>query len=386
MSKIYTFNKKKLVNKDGKYIQVPKYLWGGLVPPEPPEPDIYPYLLVQRDPKRIKLLVDHNNSLYYTNTPQIVADTLSNKDLGTQAFNLSFSVDFSAIVGGTTFLLSAPGLLECKASSGTLMFQFGWDETWYSLDKKYLKSGWNHVALVSDGEKISLKVNEYVAIILDSSLTTTITKYSGFSTSNGIILKQTFPAVNSCDVIVRAISTNVGTTGVLLAKYPSPEQYFSVRGATSKPGYYISGWTDGVTTIETNKTYWYRVISDQDKNFNYYILPDSGFTVDTLPDISSWSYQCRTSTDIFSNSQFAIGYNRNATNEYWKGTISKVHVTLNDALLFDSDTAQEGVDFDNNGCTVSKEAVGPVYPTLTVGQISTPVSWIKVRNINATLL
>lgn len=349
------------------------------------KPDPAPYLLANKMPA-VRLYAAINEPLYWTNPERVIADTLSGKTLGQSPFELRFDVHSKAITDGTTQLLDAPGLMNCIAQDETLYFKFAWELPWYSLDKKYLKSGWNPVALVGDGEKISLQVNEYVAIMIDTSLVKLITKYSGFSTSNGIILKQTFPPVNSCDIIVRAISTNVSTTGVLLAKYPSPEQYFSVRGATNKPGYYISGWTDGVTTIETNKTYWYRVISDQDKNFNYYILPDSGFTVDTLPGISSWVYQCRTSTDIFSSSQFAIGYNRNATSEYWKGTISKVHVTLNGVLLFDSDTAQEGVDFDNNGCTISKEAVGPVYPQLSIGQISSPVSWTKVRNIKAVIL
>lgn len=350
------------------------------------KPDPAPYLLASRKPREIRLYAAINEPLYWTNPERVIADTLSGKMLGQSPFELRFDVHSNAVSQSTTQLLCAPGLMECEAVNETLYFRFAWDVSWYSLDKKYLVPGWNTVILSSNGTKLVLQINEYTAVLLDSSLVKIITKYSGFSTSNGIILKQTFPIVNSCDVIVRAISTNVSITGVLLAKYPSPEQYFSVRGVTNKPGYYISGWTDGVTSIETNKTYWYRVVSDQDKNFNYYILPDDGYDIDTLPDISSWVYQCKTSTDIFSSSQFAIGYNRNATSEYWKGAISKVHVTLNDALLFDSDTAQEGVDFDNNGCTISKEAVGPVYPQLSVGQISSPVSWTKVRNINAVIL
>ena len=44
-----------------------------------PEPDIYPYLLAGKSGKRnIKLLASKSSSLYYTNTPQILEDTLSN--------------------------------------------------------------------------------------------------------------------------------------------------------------------------------------------------------------------------------------------------------------------------------------------------------------------
>lgn len=42
------------------------------------EPDIYPYLLAKRvGSKLIKILANASEPLYYTNTPQVLEDTLS---------------------------------------------------------------------------------------------------------------------------------------------------------------------------------------------------------------------------------------------------------------------------------------------------------------------
>lgn len=313
----------------------------------------------------------------------VLSNTLDNEE--PMKFSFSFKVNKSAIGTGTNLLLDMPGLFSVKSENNTLWFKFYYEDApaWKYVNASELVDGWNNVSLVGDGVKVTLTVNSTVHTVLDSSLTKTITVYSGFSSSNSLVLAQSFPQVNSCDIIVRATSNDVSSTGVLLAKYQSSEQYFSVRGATNKPGYYVGGWTDGVTPIEAKKIYWYRVISSAGSTFKYYILPDNGYTIDTLPDISAWTYQCEISTNIFSNSKFAIGYNSNASSEYWKGAISKVHITINDSLFFDSDTAVEGTDFVNNGCTITKDTVGPVYPSLSLGTLKTYQSWLNLKDIEA---
>nr|DAQ90549.1 MAG TPA: hypothetical protein [Caudoviricetes sp.] len=313
----------------------------------------------------------------------VLSNTLDNEE--PMKFSFSFKVNKSAIGTGTNLLLDMPGLFSVKSENNTLWFKFYYEDApaWKYINASELVDGWNNVALVGDGVKIKLTINSTVHTVLDSSLTKTITVYSGFSSSNSIVLAQNFPQVNFCDIIVRATSNDVSSTGVLLAKYQSSEQYFSVRGATNKPGYYVGGWTDGITPIETKKTYWYRVISSTDNTFKYYILPDNGYTIDTLPDISAWTYQCEISTNIFSNSKFAIGYNSNTSSEYWKGSISKVHITINGSLFFDSDTAVEGTDFVNNGCTIAKDTIGPVYPSLSIGTLKTYQSWLYLKDIEA---
>ena len=328
-----------------------------------------------------------NKAINYQENKDVIIlnNTLDSTSSSTMKFNLSFKVNKDVIGVGTRNILDFPGLLSVKSENNTLWFKFYYEDApaWKCINASELVDGWNNVALVGDGVKVTLTVNSTVHTVLDSSLTKTITVYSGFSSSNSIVLAQDFPQVNSCDVIVRATSNDVSSTGVLLAKYQGSEQYFSVRGATQKPGYYVGGWTDGVTPIETKKTYWYRVISSAGSAFKYYILPDSEYTIDTLPGISAWAYQCEISTNIFSNSKFAIGYNSNANSEYWKGAISKVHITINGSLFFDSDTAVEGTDFVNNGCTITKDTVGPVYPSLSIGTLKTYQSWLYLKDIEA---
>ena len=328
-----------------------------------------------------------NKAINYQENKDVIIlnNTLDSTSSSTMKFNLSFKVNKDVIGVGTRNILDFHGLLSVKSENNTLWFKFYYEDApaWKYINASELVDGWNNVALVGDGVKVTLTVNSTVHTVLDSSLTKTITVYSGFSSSNSIILAHDFPQVNSCDVIVRATSNDVSSTGVLLAKYQGSEQYFSVRGATQKPGYYVGGRTDGVTPIETKKTYWYRVISSAGSAFKYYILPDSEYSIDTLPDISAWTYQCEISTNIFSNSKFAIGYNSSASSEYWKGAISKVHITINGSLFFDSDTAVEGTDFVNNGCTITKDTVGPVYPSLSIGTLKTYQSWLYLKDIEA---
>lgn len=321
---------------------------------------------------------------YFVNEDVIVlSNTLDNEE--PMKFSFSFKVNKSAIGTGTNLLLDMPGLFSVKSENNTLWFKFYYEDApaWKYINASKLVDGWNNVALVGDGVKVTLTVNSTVHTVLDSSLTKTITVYSGFSSSNSIVLAQGFPQVNSCDIIVRATSNDVSSHGVLLAKYQSSNQHFCIRGATQKPAFYTGSWTDGVTPIETKKIYWYRVISSAGSTFKYYILPDNKYTIDTLPDILAWTYQCEISTNIFSNSKFAIGYNSSASSEYWKGAISKVHITINDSLFFDSDTAVEGTDFVNNGCTITKDTIGPVYPSLSLGMLKAYQSWLYLKDIEA---
>lgn len=315
----------------------------------------------------------------------ILNNTLDSTSSSTMKFNLSFKVNKDVIGVGTRNILDFPGLLSVKSENNTLWFKFYYEDapSWKYVNASELVDGWNNVALVGDGVKVTLTVNSTVHTVLDSSLTKTITIYSGFSSSNSIVLAQNFPQVDSCDMIVRATSNDVSSHGVILAKYQSSNQHFCIRGATQKPAFYTGSWTDGLTPIETKKIYWYRVISSAGSAFKYYILPDNEYTIDTLPDISAWTYQCEISTNIFSNSKFAIGYNSSASSEYWKGAISKVHITINDSLFFDSDTAVEGTDFVNNGCTITNDTIGPVYPSLSIGTLKTYQSWLYLKDIEA---
>lgn len=64
-----------------------------MISADPPEPDIYPYLLASKSGKRfIKLMSSKNVPLYYTlDYPnKLISDTLSNKNIGTGAFSVSF--------------------------------------------------------------------------------------------------------------------------------------------------------------------------------------------------------------------------------------------------------------------------------------------------------
>lgn len=391
MSKIYTFNKKKLVNKDGKYIQVPKYLWGGLVPPEPPEPDIYPYLLAQRDPKRIKLLVDPNNSLYYTNTPQIVADTLSNTSLGTQAFKLSFDVHWSAITEGTIYLFNAPGLMECKASAGTLMFKFGWDETWYSLDKRYLKTGWNSVELSSNGEIITLRVNYYYTNLIDASkVFTKSILYEGFSSSKYIALKEAFGTYDNYDIIVPVQAKDNSTTQPIVARN-NVDVCMYMQGSSNCLRIYPSGTVLSSNVMKNDSYYWTRCIWDGSRSTVYIAEDDHSKNPQDLPEVTDgfWTASAYATDNKFSGNSWHIGHN-GGTNTYWHGVIDlgRALIRTNGSVFADGTVEGSFADKFTINTDLSRTEVEfkPPYPQLTVGQITTAMPWTKITNIQATIL
>ena len=132
------------------------------------KPDPSPYLLAAKSPTQVRLLAATGTPLYYTDTVRFAIDQISGANLGASPFELQFDVNSAAITQGTTQLLNAPGLMNCMSENETLYFRFGWDVSWYSLDKKYLVSGWNTIRLYRSETKIMLSVNEYSTMLVDA--------------------------------------------------------------------------------------------------------------------------------------------------------------------------------------------------------------------------
>lgn len=359
-----------------------------------PEPDIYPYLLAGRSGNKfIKLMASKTDAIYYNNIPQIITDTLSGQTLGQSPFELQFDVHSKAITQGTTQLFDAPGLVKCIAQNGTLYFKFAWELPWYSLDKKYLKSGWNTVILSSTGMIISLQVNEYVAILVDTTKKVPMLDYTphNVSVSSEYVTNVSggYISINNLD------NLNLGTAstwsiGASFVYTPGDVDYDGVYGsytdytvpelninvASNKLYAHIS--SDGSSrdiasssyvdyTLKQGSRYW-TILSFTGTAYELSISAD-GIEYQTYT-IASTSTRVASVTNpamIFMNRRVGNGQN------YWlKGPL---YTSYTDTYII-----ADGVEY---GKTYSYPIT---YPQLSVGQISSQVGWTKVRNIKAVIL
>ena len=351
-------------------------------------PDLSPYLMASN---RVKLLAGAGEPLYWTNQERVIADTLSGKALGQSPFELRFDVHSKAITDGTTQLFYAPGLMKCIAQDETLYFKFAWDDAVYALGKKYLKDGWNTVILSSTGEIISLQVNEYVAILVDTSKV--ITKsvwYSGFTSSRYISLKQPFGLYQKYDIIIPVLVADNTTTQSIVAKN-NVDVTMYVQGSSKCLRIYPSGTVMNSTVAENGKYYWTRCVYDGSRTTVYIAADDHSMNPQDLPTIDStfWTPQAYASDDKFSGNAWHIGHN-GSSNNYWHSLIDIGRSLITtDGEVFADGTIEGSFSskFDfNSSLTRTKREYKPSYPVMSVGQISSQVAWTKVRNIKAVIL
>lgn len=354
------------------------------------KPDPSPYLLANKMPA-VRLYAGENEPLYWTNPSRVIENTLSGKALGTSPFVLQFAVHSKAITDGTTQLFDAPGIMNCIAQNGTLYFKFAWDNAVYALDKKYLKSGWNPVALASDGAKITLTVNEYAAVVLDSSTAYVARLVSGFGPSFKFTNAKYTPSdVHTGDMILRALRTsNHSSRKEIFSNNVGNNPPFIGLDSSNKPTLWTSADAQsGQTAQEPNVWYWFRVLI-QDGTHSLYTLKDESslYTRLTLPDISVWTHECDSTQDMFSNCKTSIGNNGDNSSTYWPGIIdvTSMKVVLNGAYYYDGFTDYSQLSISGR-LSYTDEWLGTPYPQLSVGQISSSVSWTKVRNIKAVIL
>ncbi|MGN0024949.1 MAG: hypothetical protein ACI351_05900 [Candidatus Avelusimicrobium sp.] len=356
------------------------------------KPDPSPYLLANKMPA-VRLYAGENEPLYWTNPSRVIENTLSGKALGTSPFVLQFAVHSKAITDGTTQLLDAPGLMNCIAQDETLYFKFAWELPWYSLDKKYLKSGWNPVALVSDGTNITLQVNEYVSVILDTSQKIAMLDYTlhsvsvdgdqitgasgGYVSVNGLD-GLNFGTANSWEIgasFVYAAGAS-GHNGVFgtHTNYYAPELdidlstnklYVNLSSTGTSRDIADSAYADFI--LSPNTRYWTKLKFTGSAYIIAVSTDGATFQEQTVVSSSARVYNGASPNLVFMNRRMGNGQN------YWlKGPL---YTSYTDTYII-----ADGVEY---GKTYSYPIT---YPQLTVGQISSQVDWTKVRNIKAVIL
>lgn len=357
------------------------------------KPDPAPYLLAARKPRETRLLASPGHPLYYTNPARFEIDELSGKTLGQQAFELQFEVNSAAITQGTTQLLNVPGLMECEAVNETLYFRFAWELPWYSLDKKYLKSGWNSVALVSDGEKISLQVNEYVAILLDTTQRLPVLDYTphGISVGDHEVTGASggYISVNNLDNLNFGLA-NSWTIGASFVYTVGSDAYNGIFGSYSD--YEVPELN---IDVSSNRVYANLSSNGSSRDIADAVYHSSPLTIGAR-------YWTKLS---FTGTQYTLALSEDGVNfqeQVIADTTTRVHSINNPNMIFMNRRVGNNQNVWLKGplCTSYKDTYIIVddaeygkayeysikYPQLSVGQISSPVNWTKVRSIRAVLL
>ena len=176
---------------------------------------------------------------------------------------------------------------------------------------------------------------------------------SGFSTSNYAQINKTFPSTFTSFKAIFKITTGSSLTShhnCVFGNNGSSNNSIIIRN-TSKFSYYTGSWIEGKTTLNTNTTYWF-CVNYANNNFTGYVLADNGsYTLDTLPDLSQWSTEWTSNTNIFKGNIFNIGYNKNSTSEFFTGSfdLNNCKIWVNNEAFWYYDEISLATD-NLNGC------------------------------------
>ena len=167
----------------------------------------------------------------------------------------------------------------------------------------------------------SPNVNEYTGFV------------NGFSTSDYIYCSTSTPSFSQMDLLLKfKCDEFTGDDMAIICARTAVKDIF-VQGSDNT----LDLWDGsqlffGSTTLSLHTDYLLRVIYDG-SNFKVYLIEDNGYTLDTLPDISQWSNEITTSSNIFYGYNICFGANPSG-NQYFSGSIdlSMAYINLNNSL------------------------------------------------------
>lgn len=317
----------------------------------------------------------------------VLSNTLDNEE--PMKFSFSFKVNKSAIGTGTNLLLDMPGLFSVKSENNTLWFKFYYEDApaWKYVNASELVDGWNNVALVGDGVKVTLTVNSTVHTVLDSSLKTVYVTYKGG--------QYKYLQMNETAPLATADSWEIQT---IFKCHKS--------GSASYPAIFAySGGSDYKTPCLTYEGGSYRLyLSSSGSSWNLNtsntgFIPEDGKTYDIVAGFTGTQYYVKwrvsgteewtgnwtleSTTKVHCSVPFWwLNCSLNSYNYYNAGELymSNTKIIVNGAVWFDGagDTR-----FINTDCIRNEITEGPVYPSLSLGTLKTYQSWLNLKDIEA---
>lgn len=317
----------------------------------------------------------------------VLSNTLDNEE--PMKFSFSFKVNKSTIGTGTNLLLDMPGLFSVKSENNTLWFKFYYEDApaWKYINASELVDGWNNVALVGDGVKVTLTVNSTVHTVLDSSLKTVYVTYKGG--------QYKYLQMNETAPLATADSWEIQT---IFKCHKS--------GSASYPAIFAySGGSDYKTpclTYEGGSYRFYLSSSGTSWNLNTGntgFIPEDGKTYDIVAGFTGTQYYVKwrlfgteewtgnwtleSTTKVHCSVPFWwLNCSLNSYNYYNAGELymSNTKIIVNGETWFDGagDTG-----FINTDCLRDEIVEGPVYPSLSLGILKTYQSWLYLKDIEA---
>lgn len=186
----------------------------------------------------------------------------------------------------------------------------------------------------------------------------------GGENNNNLKLLNPIPNFSSIRIIFKASCVDLYSEDNVLLCNKNKEQYIGIDDGPLMPSIYNieaqEEWTTGQVPIKEKTNYWFCLDSSDGQTFTYYTIEDNNYTLNTLPQLSEWEEQCSINDNFFAEQEFYIGYNPFSQEEYWKGNIYECQINIDDNVWFNLSTAQEGVDYENNGCTYVGKITEPI--------------------------
>ena len=188
---------------------------------------------------------------------------------------------------------------------------------------------------------------------------------SGFSSNKYLLITKEIPTFTNFKLIFKATTGNSLTDhhNVIFGNYSYADRAIQIRSTTSTFSYYTGNWVDGTTALSPNTTYWFAVNYDGTNFIGYTLIDDGAYTIDTLPDFTSWTQEWTSTINIFSGYTFTIGYNKYNAASYFSGTFD-----LNNCKIW-----VDGEDFwyYNMITEVSQDLKGCLYNYTDTGSAAT---------------
>ena len=317
----------------------------------------------------------------------VLSNTLDNEE--PMKFSFSFKVNKSAIGTGTNLLLDMPGLFSVKSENNTLWFKFYYEDApaWKYVNASELVDGWNNVALVGDGVKVTLTVNSTVHTVLDSSLKTVYVTYKGG--------QYKYLQMNETAPLATADSWEIQT--IFKCHKSGSASYPCIFG--------YSGGSDYKAPSLINEGGSYRLYMSSTGNSwdlntsNTGFVPEDGKTYDIVAGFTGTQYYVKwrllgteewtgnwtleSTTKVYCSVPFYwLNLSLNNSGYYNAGELymSNTKIIINGAVWFDGvgDTG-----FINTDCLRDEIIEGPVYPSLSLGTLKTYQSWLYLKDIEA---
>lgn len=363
------------------------------------KPDPTPYLMASRN---AILGCGLGNRLIYTQSAQILSNTIENQHSENLKFRIEFLLNKQAITSEYTMLLSVPGLVEFWSFGNKLAVRVPWLNTMNCIDITAFSEGMNNVAFYGDGEYIRLSVNQHVYRLQNKAEYVPILLYSNFARDRYLSLSASKFDLSADNwrfgICIYSPRASVARTNYLLGPYSG---YYGLGMAAEfqydSTGYYHLGWG-----LSSNNSSW-NMGWIQDNTYNF--APSSWYWL--LWQRTGSSYKCYVSTDALeytlytstevsgtpyhnANATLQLGNTANNSSYPWDGGIgiTDTFFEKNGDLIFDGSTAVAGTDYTVNGALTSGTYYRTiyVYPEIATGALAVYKGTNYITAIQANIM